>query len=173
MAKKSRQDKYINKEIIADDVPESVDHLEEPSAYQLTQSDMLEYGYDWQGMQPMTREEALARYDSGHDVYLLYADGTEGGADSRAEIENFDGIFGFEIADYAESKITEEPTQTESGEGRRTVRSIVFGDTCRDNLPRADGYNSVLYAIKKDKDTPKPPHKAKDEEQKPKERNEI
>ncbi|GHU78254.1 hypothetical protein FACS1894188_13290 [Clostridia bacterium] len=104
---------------------------------------------------------------------MLYEDDTEGGVDSRAEIENFDGIFGFEIADYVESKITEEPTQTESGEERRAVMSIVFGDTRRDNLPRTDGYNSVLDAIKKGKDASKPPHKAKDEEQKQKERNEI
>ena len=55
------------------------------------------YGYDFQYMNPIdTTEEALAAYDRGEAVYLLYPDGTEGMAESREEIENFEGLFGLE-----------------------------------------------------------------------------
>ena len=55
------------------------------------------YGYDFQYMNPIdTTEEALAAYDRGEAVYLLYPDGTEGMAESREEIENFSGLFGIE-----------------------------------------------------------------------------
>ncbi|MBQ3256769.1 MAG: carbohydrate ABC transporter permease [Oscillospiraceae bacterium] len=55
------------------------------------------YGYDFTYMTPIdTKEEALAAYDRGEAVYLLYPDNTEGMAESRSEIENFDGYFGIE-----------------------------------------------------------------------------
>ena len=55
------------------------------------------YGYDFQYMNPIdTTEEALAAYDKGEAVYLLYPDGTEGMAESREEIENFEGLYGIE-----------------------------------------------------------------------------
>lgn len=55
------------------------------------------YGYDFQYMNPIdTTEEALAAYDRGEAVYLLYPDGTEGMAESREEIENFSGLYGIE-----------------------------------------------------------------------------
>ena len=55
------------------------------------------YGYDFQYMDPIdTTEEALAAFDRGEAVYLLYPDGTEGMAESREEIENFSGLFGLE-----------------------------------------------------------------------------
>lgn len=55
------------------------------------------YGYDFTNMTPIdTKEAALAAFDKGEAVYLLYPDNTEGLAESRAEIENFDGYFGTE-----------------------------------------------------------------------------
>ena len=55
------------------------------------------YGYDFQYMDPIdTMEEALAAYDRGEAVYLLYPDGTEGMAENREEIESFEGLFGLE-----------------------------------------------------------------------------
>ena len=55
------------------------------------------YGYDFQYMNPIdTTEEALAAFDRGEAVYLLYPDGTEGMAESREEIENFSGLYGIE-----------------------------------------------------------------------------
>lgn len=55
------------------------------------------YGYDFQYMDPIdTTDEALAAFDRGEAVYLLYSDGTEGMAENREEIENFSGLFGLE-----------------------------------------------------------------------------
>ncbi len=55
------------------------------------------YGYDFTFMTPIdTVEAALEAYDRGEAVYLLYPDNTEGMAESRSEIENFDGYFGIE-----------------------------------------------------------------------------
>ena len=55
------------------------------------------YGYDFQYMTPIdTVEEALAAYDRGEAVYLLYPDGTEGMAENREDIESFSGLFGLE-----------------------------------------------------------------------------
>ncbi len=55
------------------------------------------YGYDFKYMTPIdTKEAALEAYDKGEAVYLLYPDNTEGMAESRSEIENFEGYFGFE-----------------------------------------------------------------------------
>lgn len=55
------------------------------------------YGYDFTNMIPIdTKEEALKAFDKGKAVYLLYPDNTEGMAESRSEIERFDGYFGIE-----------------------------------------------------------------------------
>ena len=55
------------------------------------------YGYDFAYMTPIdTREAALEAYDRGEAVYLLYPDNTEGMAESRSEIEYFEGYFGIE-----------------------------------------------------------------------------
>ena len=43
-----------------------------------------------------TKEAALAAFDKGEVVYLLYPDNTEGLAENRSDIENFDGYFGIE-----------------------------------------------------------------------------
>lgn len=62
-----------------------------------TVSQRNSYGYDFQYMTPIdTVEEALAAYDKGEAVYLLYPDGTEGMAENREEIEKFEGLFGLE-----------------------------------------------------------------------------
>lgn len=55
------------------------------------------YGYDFTYMTLIdTKEAALEAYDRGEAVYLLYPDNTEGMAESRSEIENFEGYFGIE-----------------------------------------------------------------------------
>ena len=55
------------------------------------------YGYDFTAMTPIdTKEEALKAFDKGEAVYLLYPDNTEGMAETRSDIENFNGFFGIE-----------------------------------------------------------------------------
>lgn len=55
------------------------------------------YGYDFTYMKPFdSKEAALEAFDRGEAVYLLYLDNTEGMAENREDIENFDGYFGIE-----------------------------------------------------------------------------
>ena len=64
------------------------------------------YGYDFTGMIPFeNKEAALAAFDRGESVYLLYPDNTEGMALERSEIENFDGYFGVEKEEKEEKSI--------------------------------------------------------------------
>ena len=65
-------------------------------------TDMYDYGYNFEGMIPYDRDGALALFDSGHEVFLLYPDGTEGAANTRDEIESFDGMFGIEDSSWQE-----------------------------------------------------------------------
>lgn len=67
------------------------------SEMEIIQKQRDNYGYDFTNMTPIdTKDEALKAFDRGEAVYLLYPDNTEGLAESRAEIENFDGYFGTE-----------------------------------------------------------------------------
>lgn len=55
------------------------------------------YGYDFTYMNPIdTKDEALAAFDRGEAVFLLYPDNTEGQALKRLDIESFNGFFGTE-----------------------------------------------------------------------------
>ena len=55
------------------------------------------YGYDFTYMNPIdTKDEALAAFDRGEAVFLLYPDNTEGQALKRLDIETFDGFLGTE-----------------------------------------------------------------------------
>jgi len=64
------------------------------------QSEMAIYGYNQPDMLPLLKEKALELYDKDVAVYLLYDDNTEAMAFDRSEIENFDGIFGVDRADW-------------------------------------------------------------------------
>ena len=67
------------------------------SEMEIIQKQRDNYGYDFTNMNPIdTKEAALAAFDKGEAVYLLYPDNTEGLAESRYDIENFDGYFGTE-----------------------------------------------------------------------------
>lgn len=58
------------------------------------------YGYDFSTMIPLgSKEAALAAFDKGEAVYLLYPDNSEGMALERYEIEQFDGFFGLDKED--------------------------------------------------------------------------
>ena len=67
------------------------------SDMEIIQKQRDSYGYDFTNMNPIdTKDEALKAFDRGEAVYLLYPDNTEGFAESRSDIENFDGYFGTE-----------------------------------------------------------------------------
>lgn len=63
-------------------------------------SEMVEYGYTWNEMLPLTQEKALELFDHDMPVYLLYQDGSESTAEDRKQIMEHDGIFGIEKGDW-------------------------------------------------------------------------
>lgn len=67
----------------------------------LSEQDMFDYGYTWDGMIPLTMDEALRVWDfENKPVYKLYDDGTESLIEDRDEIfihhDVYHGIFGIE-----------------------------------------------------------------------------
>lgn len=64
------------------------------------------YGYTSNAMLPLSTEKALEYFDKEiFAVYLLYADGTEGQAIDRSDIENHNGIFGVETPDWEKYQV--------------------------------------------------------------------
>ncbi|MCD8214412.1 MAG: DUF3991 domain-containing protein [Clostridiales bacterium] len=62
--------------------------------------DRNNYGYTSDELLPLNRDKALELFDSGISVYLLYNDNSEALAESREDIEKFDGIFGIEADEW-------------------------------------------------------------------------
>lgn len=74
----------------ANDIREIVKKIDEVAEMQ-KQFD----GYDFTYMNPIAdKSSALAAFDKGESVYLLYPDNTEVQAQERSEIENYSGMFG-------------------------------------------------------------------------------
>ena len=63
-------------------------------------SEMNHYGYQYEGMLPLTKGKALELYDNGQPIYLLYPDNTEAMALGRSEVEAFGGIFGIDRGEW-------------------------------------------------------------------------
>ena len=93
---------YRNTEVLE---PPAAD-LTDPT---VTKTDMYAYGYGWDGMIPLGEERALALFDSGHEVFRLYENDAEGAADSRDDIESFDGLFGVEDPAWVRPEPEQEP----------------------------------------------------------------
>lgn len=68
-----------------------------------------DYGYDFTGMVRLDQDEALRLFDEGELVYLCYPDGTEAAAESREEIEAFDGLFALD-GNLDETEVQREET---------------------------------------------------------------
>ena len=71
----------------------------------ITQADMRAYGYDYENMLPLEKETAyrLAK-EADATIYMLHSDNTESMVIDLAEINDFDGIFGIEKADWEAEK---------------------------------------------------------------------
>jgi DNA repair protein RadC len=69
--------------------------------------EMVEYGYTNLGMLPLYNERALDLYDKNTEIYLLYEDNTEAAAETREEIEKFDGLLGIETEAWDNYKARE------------------------------------------------------------------
>ena len=67
----------------------------------LTTDDMMDYGYCWTGMFPLSKETASELYKEEVPLFCLYSDGTESMIQDLTEIKKHDGIFGVEKSDWS------------------------------------------------------------------------
>lgn len=65
--------------------------------YYITQEEMHEYGYLWNGVLPLTKP---AMRNNFQNCLLLYEDDTEGYIAGESDIEEHDGLFGIERSDW-------------------------------------------------------------------------
>ena len=77
--------------------PEADENMPDPD---ISIAEMNIYGYQYEGMLPLTLEKAMELYDNDQPIYLLYPDGSEAMAIDRSEIEAFDGIFGIDRGEW-------------------------------------------------------------------------
>ena len=74
----------------------AVSQEEIPMPDRVSVEEMHSYGYQWDGMLPLTKERALELLDTEMELHKLYNDGTEAVLDGREEILAHDGLFGVE-----------------------------------------------------------------------------
>lgn len=74
----------------------AVSQEEIPMPDKVSMEEMHSYGYQWDGMLPLTKERALELLDAGMELHKLYEDGTEVVLDSQEEILAHEGLFGVE-----------------------------------------------------------------------------
>lgn len=74
----------------------AVSQEEIPMPDKVSMEEMHSYGYQWDGMLPLTKERALELLDAGMELHKLYEDGTEVVPDSQEEILAHEGLFGVE-----------------------------------------------------------------------------
>ena len=67
-----------------------------PMPDKVSMEEMHSYGYQWDGMLPLTKERALELLETEMVLHKLYDDGAEATLDSREEILAHEGLFGVE-----------------------------------------------------------------------------
>lgn len=88
-------------------------HEEDILPDRLGMDEMHNYGYEWDGMLPLTKEKALELMDCGFAVYRLYGDDTEGMVIEKEEIDAHDGLFGIEKKSWEQHLRQQNAGQTE------------------------------------------------------------
>ena len=78
-------------------LPKSAKDNDDISDPMVSMADMHAYGYAYEGMIPLGKERALELHDAGYEIFRLYGDDSEGLAESRAEIQAHDGLFGIDV----------------------------------------------------------------------------
>lgn len=62
----------------------------------VTDKDLVEYGYYYEKMLPLTKDTAIQLFHDGVTIFTLYEDNTESMIDCMDDIVNHDGLFGIE-----------------------------------------------------------------------------
>lgn len=74
----------------------AISQEEIPMPDKVSMEEMHSYGYQWDGMLPLTKERALELMDTELQIYKLHADGAEGMVETTEEVYAHDGLFGVE-----------------------------------------------------------------------------
>ncbi|MBQ7009001.1 MAG: hypothetical protein IJN05_07275 [Ruminococcus sp.] len=103
----------------------------------VTVQQMNEYGYDWDGMLPLSAEKAKELYNQNVEIYKLYSDNTEGVVESIDELDD-NVMFGVQknvweqycfvnSVEYAEliNDITNDDEIKSAFDDKNTFRSII------------------------------------------------
>lgn len=133
-----------------------------PAEKENTTNALNAYGYVSDAMIFCDKEKALKQYEQGKEVYLLYPDNTEALAESRDNIENFDGLFGIE---NDEVKVSEKELSISLGEeihiedrtyiidsinkdfGTVSLKDITFQDSAGFPIFRSEKIGFVLHVL--------------------------
>ena len=92
-------------------------------------SEMVEYGYTWGEMLPLTQEKALELFDHDLPVYLLHEDGSETTVTDRKQITGHEGIFGIEKGDWENEKNLRAMLGELEENGANKEAQLLYGDT--------------------------------------------
>ena len=71
----------------------------------LSAAELSDFGYEYDGMLPLSNLRAIELFDTGHPIYLLYSDNTEAMAVDRDELRFHDGLCGIERDDWERSPV--------------------------------------------------------------------
>ena len=92
-------------------------------------SEMVEYGYTWGEILPLTQEKALEFFDHDLPVYLLHEDGSETTVTDRKQITGHEGIFGIEKGDWENEKNLRAMLGELEENGANKEAQLLYGDT--------------------------------------------
>ncbi len=92
-------------------------------------SEMLNYGYTWGEMLPLTQERALELFDHDIPVYLLHEDGSETTVENRKQLTEHEGIFGIEKGDWENEKALRSMQEELSESAANREAQLLYGST--------------------------------------------
>jgi predicted nucleotidyltransferase len=85
-------------------------------------SAMIEYGYLWDRMLPLSKEKAMELYQKGVMVQKLYPDDTEKYVQGMEDLQGHDGMFGVERGDWENWRKSQEKEKPEQKARHRKIR---------------------------------------------------
>lgn len=117
--------------------------------YYITQEEMHEYGYLWNGVLPLTKPVMQNNFQN---CLLLYEDDTEGYIAGESDIEEHDGLFGIERSDWKRF------IESENGKAYLAARlfastavmKMVGEDYSETDEREADGHNEFTSRLKEE-----------------------
>lgn len=120
------------------------------------------YGYTTEELLPLSKERAVELWEQDLTVYLLYEDNTEAMAFDREDIDNHDGLFGIEAAEWQKfhnldkNNSFQEPQKTETefleqSQNTYSIYQLKNGEDLRDyRFEGTTQLNSFELSVERD-----------------------